>query len=170
VVTAKTKSVQESYTKVLMKKDPTPTPDDFESHDASVANEGETTTKHPGGRPTKYTAEIWALIDEYFEEATPLNMRIPTVEGLCLKLDINQDTAYDWAKKFPEFSETLGLIKRKQKEYLTEIGIFGGKEINANIVALFLKANHGMVETSRQEITGKDGESLVIIKDGSPTK
>lgn len=122
------------------------------------------------GRPTKYTPELQAKIQEYLDEAIPINMKIPTVEGLCLKIGIFKDTAYRWAKKYSEFSDALELIKHKQKEYLTEIGIFGGKEINANIVALFLKANHGMVETTRQELTGKDGEALVIIKDGSQVK
>jgi hypothetical protein len=127
--------------------------------------------KHPGGRPTKYVEALRPLISEYLEEAIPQNMKIPTVEGLCLKLGINRDTAYAWAKDYPEFSDTLELIKTKQKEFLTEIGIFGGKEINANIVALFLKANHGMIEVSRQELTGKDGEQLVIIRDnGDQTK
>jgi DNA-packaging protein gp3 len=109
--------------------------------------------KNKGGRPTKYIPELIAKIDEYFEEAIPDNMRIPTVEGLCLKLDITRETAYQWGKEHKEFSDTLELIKVKQKEYLTEVGIFGGKEINANIVALFLKANHGMIETSHQDIT-----------------
>lgn len=118
------------------------------------------------GRPTKYTTEIYKLIDEYFTEAIPQNMKIPTVEGICLKIGINKDTAYEWAKKYPEFSDTLDLCKTKQKEYLTEIGIFGGKEINASIVQLFLKANHGMIETVRNEISG---DPLVIIKSDGNT-
>jgi len=125
---------------------------------------------HPGGRPTKYTPELLNLIDEFFKEAVPTNMRIPTIEGLCLKLGISRETAYAWAKEHKQISDTLELIKVKQKEYLTEVGIFGGKEINANIVSLFLKANHGMVETTRQEVTGKDGGQLVIIKDGNSSE
>jgi hypothetical protein len=121
-------------------------------------------------KPTKFTPELLAKIDEFFKEAVPGNMRIPTVEGLCLKLGISRETAYAWAKIHKEISDTLELIKVKQKEYLTEVGIFGGKEINANIVALFLKANHGMIETTRQEITGKEGENLVIVTNGSATK
>jgi hypothetical protein len=94
-----------------------------------------------GGRPTKYTKELVSAIDEFFNEAVPTNMRIPTVEGLCLKIGISRNTAYRWAKENEEFSDTLELIKVKQKEYLTEIGIFGGKEINATIVSLLLKVN-----------------------------
>jgi hypothetical protein len=124
---------------------------------------------HPGGRPTKYTSDLQDKIQEYLSEAIPQNMKIPTIEGLCLKIGISRETAYQWAKEYPEFSDTLTLIMTRQKEFLTEIGIFGGKEINASIVALFLKANHGMIEVTRQELTGKDGEGLVIVTDGSKT-
>lgn len=117
------------------------------------------------GRPTKYTEELNAKIDEFFLEAVPGNMRIPTVEGLCIKLDIDTATAYRWAKEYPEFCDTLDEIKRKQKEYLTEIGIFGGKEINANIVSLFLKANHGMIETSHTDLTSGGKPIPILTKD-----
>ena len=90
-------------------------------------------------------------------------MKIPTVEGLCLKIGINKDTAYEWVKIHPEFSDALELCKIKQKEFLTEIGIFGGKEINASIVQLFLKVNHDMIETNRTELTGKDGGPIPIL-------
>jgi len=121
-------------------------------------------------KPTKFTPELVAKIDEFFSEAVPTNMRIPTVEGLCLKLGISRETIYQWAKEHKKISDTLELIKTKQKEFLTEIGIFGGKEINANIVALFLKANHGMIETTRQELTGAEGEPLVIVTNASKTE
>lgn len=98
------------------------------------------------GQPTKRTPELYKKIQEYIEEAVPENTKIPTVEGLCLKLGIHRDTLYQWAKEYPEYSDTIRLIKLKQKEHLVEIGIFGGKEINASIVALLLKVNHGMVE------------------------
>ena len=119
-------------------------------------------------KPTKFTPELLAKIDDFFNEAVPTNMRIPTIEGLCLKLDINRDTIYEWAKIHKEITDTLEKIRVKQKEYLTEVGIFGGKEINANIVALFLKANHGMIETNRTELTG---DPLIVIKNnGDPLK
>lgn len=122
------------------------------------------------GRPTIYTPKAIDKINEYLQEATPENMEIPTVEGIALKLGINRDTLYEWAKVHPEFSDTLEKLKMLQKKYLINTGIFGGKEINQTIVALLLKVNHDMIETNRTELTGKDGESLVIVKDGSSTK
>jgi len=126
--------------------------------------------KHPGGRPTKYTPEVIERLNEYLEFAIPENQEIPTVEGIALKLGVNKTTLYEWAKTHEEFSNALEELKMKQKESLTKIGIFGGKEINATIVQLLLKVNHDMIETNRTELTGKDGESLVIIKDGDSTK
>jgi hypothetical protein len=107
--------------------------------------------KNKVGRPTKYKPEIITKINEYLEEAIPQNMKIPTVEGIALKLGISRDTLYEWADKYPEFSDTFERLKMMQKEHLTEIGIFGGKEINATIVQLLLKVNHGMIETSKLE-------------------
>lgn len=124
------------------------------------------------GRPSDYTPEVLDVYEEYISEAIPQNMKIPTIEGLALKLGTYKTTLYRWAKANPKFRYALSELKKKQKEYLTEIGIFGGKEINSNIVALMLKVNHKMIETSRQEVTGKGGKGLKVISilGGSSTK
>lgn len=119
---------------------------------------------HPGGRPTKYNSDLLPLIKEYIQGAIPENMKIPTIEGLALKLGISRETIYQWAKEYPEFSDTINEIKTRQKEYLTEIGIFGGKEINATIVALLLRVNHDMVETQKTDITS-GGKPIPILGD-----
>jgi len=118
--------------------------------------------KHPGGRPTKYTPEVIDELNKYLAEAIPQNMKIPTVEGIALKLNISKNTLYEWAKKNSEFQDALDELKMKQKEALTEIGIFGGKEINATIVSLLLKVNHDMIETEKKVITGEDNQPLEI--------
>lgn len=115
---------------------------------------------NPVGRPSKYAPDAIEKINKYLEEAIPENMEIPTVEGIALKLGINRDTLYEWAKVHPDFSDTLDKLKMLQKKYLINTGIFGGKEINSTIIALLLKVNHDMIETTRQELTGKDGEDL----------
>lgn len=120
------------------------------------------------GRPTKYNLQVIDKVNKYLADAIPENMDIPTVEGLALELDVNEDTLYEWAKLHPEFSDALKRLKILQKQHLTKIGIFGGKEINSNIVMLLLKVNHNMIETQRTELTGKDGgdlKGLVIVKD-----
>lgn len=114
---------------------------------------GEEQPKHPGGRPTDYSPGVIIILEQYLRDAVPENMSIPTVEGLALKLNVNKTTIYEWAKKHEEFSNALSRLKMEQKNHLVKIGIFGGKEINANIVALLLKVNHDMVEVSKTDIT-----------------
>lgn len=108
---------------------------------------------NPVGRPSDYTPEIIIKINDYLETAIPENMKIPTVEGIALELGNSKDTLYEWAKIHPEFSDALSKLKMKQKEALVSIGIFGGKEINATIVALLLKVNHDMIEKTAVENT-----------------
>src|SRR3990172_6217 len=114
----------------------------------------------PVGRPSLYKPEIIDELNKYLTFAVPENMKIPTVEGLALRLGVSKVTLYAWAKEHPEFLNALDELKMRQKESLTDIGIFGGKEINATIVALLLKVNHDMIETTREEHTGKDGKDL----------
>jgi len=128
--------------------------------------------KHAGGRPTKYTPETITKLNKYLEEAIPQNMKIPTVEGIALKLGINKTTLYEWAKKKPEFSNALNKLKMMQKEALTETGIFGGKEINQSIVALLLKVNHKMYERPQilQQFNVGGKMSLELTRDESETE
>jgi len=114
------------------------------------------------GRPTLYKPEIIDELNNYLKEAIPENMKIPTVEGIALKLGITKETLYQWAKKYPEFSDSLKELKMKQKEALIEVGIFGGKEINAAIVSLLLRVNHKMVETTKADITS-GGKPIPIL-------
>jgi len=123
---------------------------------------------NPVGRPSEYTPEAINVLNEYLKFAVPENMKIPTVEGLALKLGINKTTLYRWAENNEEFRNALDELKMRQKESLTDIGIFGGKEINATIVALLLKVNHDMIEVNKTDITsggqpiygGKSTENL----------
>lgn len=122
-----------------------------------------TKPKHPGGRPTKYGPHILVQTEEYLKNAIPQNMTIPTLEGLALHLDLNDETLTEWAKIHPEFSASISKLRRLQKQYLTEIGLFGGKEVNPTIVALLLRANHNVVETTKTDIT-TGGVPLIVLR------
>jgi hypothetical protein len=111
------------------------------------------------GRPTDYDPKYIKEIYQYMMEAVPENMAIATVEGFALKIDVTKKTLYNWSKKHKEFLHALRILKMRQREQLISIGIFGGKEINANIVALMLRANHDMVERTKTDITS-GGEKL----------
>lgn len=122
------------------------------------------------GRPTDYSPDVLVKAEDYLQQAIPENMAIPTVEGLALLLNVNRDTLYEWAKVHSEFSDTLAKLKNLQKQHLTMTGIFGGKEVNATIIALLLKVNHDMVETSKTDVTskGEQLEGLIIVTKGDP--
>ena len=124
------------------------------------------------GRPSKYdahTPEEWiAIIEAYIEECVDdtkkvldaqLNQReeiqmvkIPTIEGLCLRLNIHKDTLYEWAKddSKTEFSDALGIIKHLQGDRLLSCGLAG--KYNTTIVKLMLMTNHGYAEQSNSKV------------------
>jgi hypothetical protein len=114
----------------------------------------------PAGRPTDYKPEIIDQINEYLKSAVPENQQIPTIERIALNIGVSRECLYEWARVHPEFSDTLEKVRAQQKDLLMQTGIFGGKEVNATIIALLLKVNHDMIETTREEHTGKDGKDL----------
>ena len=113
------------------------------------------------GRPSKYSQEMLKETEKYLEEAVPENMDLPMVEGLAIRLNVSKQALYRWAKKHKDFRNALRRLKMLQKLHLAKIGIYGGKEINATIVALMLRVNHKMVETTKQDITS-GGEKMTI--------
>lgn len=144
----------------------------------------------PGeGRPTKYSEKMLDMAWEYVESCTDdiydyvtgesqgasssstswqqkVKVKLPTFEGLCLKLQIEDSTAYDWAEKYPEFSVALKTIKRKQKEMLIAGGTSG--LYNPLITKLLLASNHGMSDKTEIDHTSKgkqiNGVGVILSK------
>ena len=110
-----------------------------------------TPEKNKGGRPTKYRPEFCQKADEYLKTVGKEQMHLPKIESFALFLDVNKDTLYEWAKKYPKFSDTLKKIKLRQYIQLVNDGVYGGKKVNATIVKLMLQNNHGMKE--RKDVT-----------------
>lgn len=126
----------------------------------------------PAGRPTKYNEDMLAKTKAYYlsyKEAEPFingdnklpNPKFkypPYIEELSLELDVDEDTIGSWGKKFPEFLGTIKRIKTLQKLRL----LHSSMAKSSTTGSIFqLKVNHNMIETNRQELTGKDGEQLV---------
>jgi hypothetical protein len=106
------------------------------------------------GRPTKYNPDFINRLDEYLATTGKEQMSLPTIEGFAIFLDVSRDSLYEWAKLYPNFSDTLRRIEILQKQQLINDGIYGGKEVNASIVKLILQNNHGMKE--RTDTTSGD--------------
>ncbi len=108
----------------------------------------------PGGRPSKYTAELLEKAVTYMGDYKHNGSLFPSHIGLALYLDINTDTIYDWAKQKnkKEFSDILAKILQIQHEMLVGGGISG--DFNSNITKLVL-GKHGYSEKHSQEHSGK---------------
>lgn len=123
------------------------------------------------GRPTKLTPAKLKKANEYLEAKRAVK-ECPFVEELAVyELNVDRHTVADWVskaddkdwlKKKPaalqklhrDFSSTIKKLADMQLLYLKVKGINDQR----NSVAIFLmKADHGMVETSRHEHTGPDG-------------
>jgi len=103
--------------------------------------------KHSEGRPTKYIPEvIYPKIEEYITSCGREQTSLPSIEGLALHLNVNPDTLYEWANKYPEFSDAIKKILTKQKKQLMDDGMYGGKEVNPAMAIFLLKVNHGLKE------------------------
>lgn len=108
------------------------------------------------GRPTLYSQEMQDKADEYVlihNELTPPHV-IPSHAGLACYLGVNKSTVYEWAKTYPQFSDTLSTILTKQEH----LALMGGldKSFQPLIVKLVL-ANHGYHDKQEIDHTSKDG-------------
>lgn len=125
-----------------------------------------------GGRPTKYRESLIGAVDDYLKICVDeynefhrvrgdrtnaydrlVKVNLPTMEGFSIYLDVHLDSLYEWADKYPKFSEALDKILKLQKERLTKGALSG--EYNPTIAKLMLSSNHGMREKSDVTTGGK---------------
>lgn len=144
----------------------------------------DTKTPQPFGRPVKYDPKYVQEVDKYLAKCSSNKKLLPTLEGFSLSINVDHDTIVNWANKKakivdatgnvikdkkgndriglvrPDFFGAIKRIKQVQKDKLITDGLYGGKEVNSTMAIFLLKVNHGMIETSRQELTGKNGKEL----------
>ena len=115
--------------------------------------------------PTKYTKENRLKINQYISKVSRYRKRLPTISGLANFLSINEETLYEWAKKYPKVAKTMERIRTLQKEKLLSDGFYKGKKVNANMAIFLLKANHklteGEITSTKIMIINKDGNFIV---------
>lgn len=131
------------------------------------------------GRPSEYKEEYISKAKEYLSLCQDeydeyhktrgeksdsfdriIKVKLPTIEGFALYLDVSKKSLYNWAEQNPEFLHALDDIERIQKQRLIENGLSG--DYNPMIAKLILSANHGMRE--KQDITtnNKDLPSPIL--------
>ena len=113
-------------------------------------------------RPTKYEPKMVDIAREYIKSCGREATELPTIEGLALKLEVDDETIGLWGKDHPEFSATIKELSKKQKNQLVNDGLYGGKEVNSTMAIFLLKANHGMIETERRMLVGEDGKNIKV--------
>jgi hypothetical protein len=131
------------------------------------------------GRPDEFKKEYIEKVDEYLETQQDeefdivkssgkggetyerkIKVRLPTVEGFALFLDVSKRVLYDWEKKHPSFLHALNKIRTEQKKRLVNMGLSG--DYNPTIAKLILSSNHDMREGS--DIT-TGGDKLTTLLD-----
>jgi len=126
------------------------------------------------GRPTKYSDETVAKVEEYLAtcidgdkedtlEEQPhggalkrdhkVNAKLPTKGGLAKYLGIARVTIDDWVKKYPQFSYVIEKLGCEQEDRLINNGLSG----NYNpTIAKVLLTKHGYREGIDQTTNDKD--------------
>ena len=111
------------------------------------------------------------LAEEYLRTCGREQTKLPKISEFCRKyVGADEDTVNLWTKgeNLPEGANTVELIgsikkvREAQKQELMDDGLFGGKECNVAMAIFLLKVLHGYIDTSRQELVGKDGQPLQI--------
>ena len=125
----------------------------------------------PAGRPQEYNESyvtkakeyLAKCIDDYKQEinttkgsvqvANRLVVKFPSRGGMAVYLGVNRDTLYDWASKFPEFSDIMDLMMSLQEERLIDNGLSGS--YNPTISKVIL-TKHGYREGIDNTTNDKD--------------
>ena len=81
-------------------------------------------------------------------------MKLPTIEGWSLYLDVHKDTIFEWNKKYPAFSDSLNKLKAEQAQRVLENGLAG--TYNPVIAKLILSNNHGYRDKQDVTTNGKE--------------
>lgn len=111
-------------------------------------------------RPPKFqtTEDFENAAEAYFIACEdPDKPDIPTVNGLCLALDICRDTLWEYAKK-PEFSDAVKRA-RTRLELAWEKRLAG----NACTGAIFWLKNQGWSDKTEQTISGPNGGPVEVV-------
>jgi len=120
--------------------------------------------KAPVGRPTKYDPEICEDVLEYMRQGD-------SKVAVAAKIGISRETLYDWARTHKDFSDTIKRGVELSQAWWEDLGkelvLAGQGNATAWIYNMKCRFRDDWADVTKQEITGKDGEQLVIVKDGS---
>lgn len=101
----------------------------------------------------KYSPEVAQKAEQYLQKAIEEN-DIPFVEQLAIILGVTRETLNVWQDQDQSLSDTVKKIKDVQLFMLQKGSLLG--DYNPASAIFQMKANHGLMETSRQELAVKE--------------
>lgn len=132
------------------------------------------------GRPTKYKEAYCKEIINYFSiehaeevEISHINTKgekwtqnefranaLPTIEGFCAKIGVDDQTIIEWTLKHKDFFAAYTQAKQLQKDMLLDNGLT--KRYDGQF-SKFVAINCCGMVSEKAEITGKDGEPVLSL-------
>lgn len=129
-------------------------------------------------RPIEYDPKIVEDVNEYIDSCEDeienvvsqesekytmykqrLKVKLPSIEGLALHLQISKDTIYRWEELYPEFSDVINTLRAKQAVKLLNSGLSG--EYNPFIAKAIL-SKHGYSEKTEIDQNTKHSGGIEI--------
>jgi hypothetical protein len=109
------------------------------------------------GRPSEYK-------EAYCAELVSLMATGLSLTAAMAELGFHRDTAHEWAKHHPEFSDAMKKGQAKRTLFLERsmLGSTSGPEVTARIFALKNSAPEEWREKQQLEHSGPDGGALVV--------
>jgi hypothetical protein len=115
------------------------------------------------GRPTIYTPELIEKAKEYLsicndtdedkENGIKKKVKLPSIGGLAVYLDVARSTLYEWSNEYKEFSDIMERMLSTQEDRLINGGLSG--EYTPTITKVIL-TKHGYREGVDQTTNDKD--------------
>lgn len=113
------------------------------------------------GGQTKYREEYPSEVYRYLKTVGDGTMKLPKRCDLAILFKVDELTLKNWEEEYESFRTAMREVDGKQKSQLMDDGMYGGKEVNPQIAKFLLSANHGMAETTKNEVTGANGKDLI---------
>lgn len=109
------------------------------------------------GRPTKYKKEFIKEAEKYLDECENAR-KVPFLEEFAGLIEVSTDSVKRWTEANEDFCTAIERIKDYQCLALKKLGLKSPR-----MLIFLLKANHGMIETSKIQHEGSVGKPLNII-------
>jgi len=115
--------------------------------------------KKPLGRPTKYSAKMVEAANELGDEGE-------SMAEIAAALGISKDTLYNWIDQHTAFSDAIKGANLRSQVWWERVGKVQATEGTGNASSFIFQMKNRFHKDYRdkveQEITGKDGEPLVL--------